>query len=52
MDTCKNTEFMIPFIIKFNNIERRVATFTSVLFYLPCPLNRRLSESPILVRTF
>jgi len=33
---------MVPFIFKFNNIYRRVATFISMSLYMPCPLNRRL----------
>ena len=42
MEACKDNEFMAAFIFKFNNIQRRVVTFTFMSLYLPCPLNRKL----------
>ena len=47
MEARKASEFMDAFIFKFNNIERRVATFTSASLYLPCPLNRRLGAPQV-----
>ena len=43
----KAREFMDAFIFKFNNIKRRVTTFTSMSLYLPCPLNRRLGAPQV-----
>ena len=52
MEARKASEFMDAFIFKFNNIERRLVTFTFMSLYLPCPLNRRLVAPQIWSRHF